>query len=58
MTNAGGKSPFISTEQLAKMMETLPKGKICVIDATFKPNGDLYREHSENSLPGSIFLDL
>ena len=51
---------YISTEQLAAMILDQPSSKLCILNATVKPENecDVYREHSKARIPGARFLDL
>jgi 3-mercaptopyruvate sulfurtransferase SseA len=51
---------FISTEQLAEMLASYPKDKLCILNATCKPMAetDVFKEHSTSRIPGAKFLDL
>ena len=51
---------FISTEQLAEMLASYPKDKLCILNATCKPEAemDVFKEHSTSRIPGAKFLDL
>ena len=50
---------YISTEQLADMISTLPAGKLCILNAVVQPDDmDIFRQHAKARIPGARVLDL
>ena len=54
------RSAYISTDQLAQMMAGEQASKLCILNASCKPENefDVFREHRKARIPGARFLDL
>jgi len=51
-------SGYISTDKLAELIESTPKEFLCILNASFKPDGDVFEEHARAHIPGAIHFDL
>ena len=60
MAEVAAQGAYISTEQLAQMIETMPANELCILNSTVKPEAecDVFREHANARIPGAKFLDL
>ena len=40
------------------MIATYPADALCILNASFNPNGDVYEDHYKAHIPGALFFDL
>ena len=58
--NVTAQGAFISTEELARLIESCPKEELCILNSTVNPADELavYKEHEKSRIPGAKVLDL